>query len=209
MGDKITVLIADDHVHERMGLRQLLSLVEGIEVIAEAASAQEAVQIAIARRPDVVLMDLRWYGDNTAGISAIHRIKAEAPEVRILAATDFPDELIEPARKAGADVAVGKDYLVSPQALEARIRDALASPFLPPPDEPLAEPLTERELEVLRLMAQGKTNLQIARHLQLAEGTVKKHVANVQGKLGAESRGGAVAAAYERGILRRGDVNTG
>jgi DNA-binding NarL/FixJ family response regulator len=209
MGDKITVLIADDHVHERMGLRQLLSLVEGIEVIGEAASAHEAVRIAIAQRPDVVLMDLRWYGDNTAGISAIRRIKTEAPEVRILAATDFPEELIEPARKAGADMAVGKDYLVSPQALEARIRDTLASPYLPPPDEPLLEPLTERELEVLRLMAQGKTNLQIARHLQLAEGTVKKHVANIQGKFGAESRSGAVAAAFERGILRRGDVNTG
>jgi DNA-binding NarL/FixJ family response regulator len=209
MGDKITVLIADDHVHERMGLRQLLSLVEGIEVIAEAASAHEAVHIAIAQRPHVVLMDLRWYGDNTAGISAILRIKAQAPEVRILAATDFPEELIEPARKAGADMAVGKDYLVSPQALEARIRDVLASPYLPPPDEPLPEPLTERELEVLRLMALGKTNVQIGRHLQLAEGTVKKHVANIQGKFGAESRGGAVAAAYERGILRRGDVNTG
>jgi DNA-binding NarL/FixJ family response regulator len=208
MGDKISVLIADDHVHERMGLRQLMSLVEGIEVIAEAASAQEAVQIAVARRPDVVLMDLRWYGDNTAGISAIHRIKAEAPEVRILAATDFPDELIEPARKAGADVAVGKDYLVSPQAVEARIRDAIASPFMPPPSETMLEPLTERELEVLRLIAQGKTNLQVAHHLQLAEGTVKKHVASIQGKFGVESRSGTVAAAYERGILRRGDVNT-
>jgi DNA-binding NarL/FixJ family response regulator len=167
-----------------------------------------AVQISIARQPDVVLMDLRWYGDSTAGISAIYRIKAEAPEVRILAATDFPDELIEPARKAGAEVAVGKDYLVSPQALEARIRDALASPNLPFPDEPLLEPLSERELEVLRLMAQGRTNQQTARQLQLAEGTVKKHVANIQGKLGAESRGGAIAAAYERGILKRGDVST-
>jgi DNA-binding NarL/FixJ family response regulator len=134
------------------------------------------------------------------------KIKAEAPEVRILATTNFPEELIESARKAGADVAVGKDYLVSPQTLEARIRDACASTSLPPPDVPLPEALTEREMEVLRLTAQGKTNLQIALHLQLAEGTVKKHLASIQGKLGAESRGGAVAAAYERGVLRRGDV---
>jgi DNA-binding NarL/FixJ family response regulator len=209
MSDKIRVLIADDHVHERMGLRDLLSLVEGMEVIAEATSAQEAVQLAIAMRPDVVVMDLRWYGDNTAGISAIRRIKAEAPAVRILATTNFPEELIESARKAGADAAVGKDYLVSPQTLEARIRDALAASPLPPPDDPLPEPLTEREMDVLRWMAQGKTNVQIARQLHLAEGTVKKHVANIQDKLGAESRGGAVAAAYERGILKRGDVTTG
>jgi DNA-binding NarL/FixJ family response regulator len=183
-----------------------LTYSKGIEVIAEATSAQEAVQIAITQRPDVVVMDLRWYGDNTAGVSAIRKIKAEAPEVRILATTNFPEELIESARKAGADVALGKDYLVSPQTLEARIRDACASTSLPPPDVPLPEALTEREMEVLRLTAQGKTNLQIALHLQLAEGTVKKHVASIQGKLGAESRGGAVAAAYELGVLRRGDV---
>jgi DNA-binding NarL/FixJ family response regulator len=209
MNEKITVLIADDHLYERMGLRDLLSLVDSVEVIAEATSAQEAVQIAVGQRPNVVVMDLRWYGDNTAGVSAIRKIKALAPDVRILAVTNFPEELIEAARKAGADAAVGKDFLVSPQTLEARIRDAFTSPSLPPPDDPLAERLTEREMEVLRWMAQGKTNAQIARQLHLAEGTVKKHVANIQDKFGAESRGGAVAAAYERGILKRGDVTTG
>ncbi len=207
MGDKIRVLIADDHLHERMGLRQLLELVEGIAVVGEATSAQQAVQMAVALRPDVVLMDLRWYGDNEAGTRAIRKIKAEAPDVRVLATTNFPEELREAADRAGADVVVAKDYLVSPEALETHIRDALTAAPPPPFEEPLPEPLTEREMDVLRMIAQDKTNLQIARELSLAVGTVKKYVAAIQSKLGAESRYGAVAKAYEHGILRRGDAN--
>lgn len=206
MAEVIRVLIADDHLHERIGLRRLLELVEGIAVIGEAISAQEAVQMALAQRPDVVLMDLRWYGDDEAGTRAIRQIKAEAPDVRVLATTNFPEKLREAADRAGADVVVAKDFLVSPEAIETHIRAALTAAPPPPNDEPLPERLTEREMDVLRMIAQDKTNQQIARELSLAVGTVKKYVAAIQSKLGAESRYGAVAKAYEYGILRRGDA---
>lgn len=205
MRDKIRVLIADDHMYEREGFKQLLSLVDSIEVIGEAASAQEAVRKALSLKPDVVLLDLAWYKDRTAGISAIRKIKQEAPQIKILAATVYA-ELIEPARMEGADLAVDKDALFDKSTLADRIRDAYMSQGFPRPQADLVEKPTEREMEVLELMAQGKTDREIAAELSIALPTAKKHVSNVLGKLGARSRGEAIAKAYETGLLRRGTV---
>jgi len=203
--DKIRVLIADDHVHEREGFKQLLSLVDFIEVVGEAASAQEAVQKALDLGPDVVLLDLTWYKDRTAGISAIRQIKAEAPQIKILAATVYA-ELIEPARMEGADLAVDKDSLFDKPTLAARIRDAYESQAFPRPQPPLVEKLSKREIEVLKLIAQGETDLGIATKLGIKVPTVKKHVSSILGKLQAPNRAGAAAIAYERGILPKGSL---
>jgi len=205
MRDKIRVLIADDHVHEREGFKQLLGLVDSIEVVGEATSAQEAVRKALSLKPDVVLLDLAWYKDRTAGISAIRQIKQEAPQIKILAATVYA-ELIEPARLEGADLAVDKDSLFDKSTLADRIRDAYMSQTFPRAQAELVEKPTEREMAVLELMAQGKTDRQIATELGIALPTAKKHVSNILGKLAARSRGEAIAKAYEIGILRRGTV---
>jgi DNA-binding NarL/FixJ family response regulator len=202
---RIRVLIADDHLHEREGFKKLLSLVDDIEVVGVATSAQEAVQKALRLEPHVVLLDLMWYKDRTAGISAIGDIKAQAPQVKILAATVYED-LIEPARREGAELAVHKDSLFDKSTLADRIRDAHNAGTFPSPQPLLVEPLTKRETEVLKLIAKGETDLGIATELGIAEGTVKKHVSSILGKLGVRSRAAAAATAYERGILHRGTL---
>jgi len=138
MSKNIRVIIADDHVVEREGFKQLLSLVDDIEVIGEAESAQEAVQKALNLTPDVVLLDLVWHKDRTAGIAAVRQIKAKAPQIKILAATAYP-ELIRDARIEGADVAVDKDSLTDKSTLAARIRDAYTSQAFPKPQTPLLD----------------------------------------------------------------------
>ena len=205
METKIRVLIADDHIHEREGFKQLLSRVSFVEIIGEADSAQNTVQQALALQPDVVLMDLTWYKDRTAGITAIQQIKSQAPNIKILAATVYAD-LIEAARKAGADLAVDKDALSNKIALGNRIQDTFATKaFMAPHVQPL-DALTERELEVLTLVAQGATDQLIADTLILALSTVKKHVASLIDKMGVSNRSAAIAIGYERGILPRGTV---
>jgi NarL family two-component system response regulator LiaR len=204
--DQIRVLIADDHVHEREGFKKLLGLVDDITVIGEAESAQEAVHKAQDLRPDVVLLDLMWYKDRTAGLAAIRQIKAQAPQIKVLAATVY-EELIEPARMEGADLAVDKDCLFDMSTLAARIRDTYRTQTFSSSQPPMVETLTPREMDVLALIAQGKTDLAIALQLGIAEGTVKKHVSSLLGKLGVRSRAAAAAAAYERGILPRGTLD--
>ena len=207
MTNIIKVLIADDHIHEREGFKQLLGLLDFVEVIGEATSAQNTVQQALGLMPDVILMDLTWFKDKTAGITAIQQIKARAPTIKILAATVYP-ELIEAARAAGADLAADKDTLSNKTTLGDRIRDTYESPTFTPNQPPLTEQLTERELGVLRLVAQGHTDAGIAEEIYLSVSTVKKHVGNILGKLGASNRSAAIAVAYECGILQTGTVQT-
>ncbi len=197
----IKIVIADDHIHEREGFKQLLSLLDFVEVIGEATSAQSAVQTALTLRPDVLLMDLTWYKDRTAGATAIRQIKEQAPEIKILAVTVY-QELIEEARLAGADLAVDKDALSHKSTLGARIRDTYTSkPVLRPKRSPIAQ-LTERETEVLKLVAQGQTDAGIAEQLYLSTSTIKKHVSSILTKLDANNRSAAIANAYDCGILR-------
>jgi DNA-binding NarL/FixJ family response regulator len=203
MMPKIKVLIADDHPFAREGFRKLLSLVDFIEVVGEAASAQETVQKALDLRPDVILLDLVWYKDSSAGIVAISRIKAAAPQIKILASTAYP-ELIEKARHVGADLALDKDSLGNQTFLADRIKDAFEVDTFSPVNVELLEPLSRRELEVLEEMAAGQTAKEIADQLSIDARTVRNHFSNIYGKLGANNRAGAIATAYELGILIRG-----
>jgi DNA-binding NarL/FixJ family response regulator len=165
-----------------------------------ARSAKEAVQKTLSLKPDVVLLDLAWYKNYSAGISAIRAIKAQAPQVKILAATVY-SELIEKARIAGADIAVDKDSLSSTTTLVGRIRDAYESEVIHQYPSSSLERLTPRELDVLMLVAKGFTDSRIADTLHIHLSTVKKHVSRILAKLGVDSRTGATAVAYEKGLI--------
>jgi DNA-binding NarL/FixJ family response regulator len=212
----IRVLVADDQEMVRAGFRMLLSREEGIEVVAEARDGLEAVAKAARFDPTVVLMDIRM--PNLDGIEATRRIVAADPAARVLVLTTFDlDEYIYEALGAGASGFVLKDE--PSESLIAAIRtvaagDALLSPSVtkrvigqfarsaqrsPRPDE-IAE-LTERERDVLRLIAQGLSNGEIGERLFISEATVKTHVTHVLQKLGLRDRVQAVVFAYESGFV--------
>lgn len=196
----IDVLIADDHYHEREGLKQSLLYAENIRVVAEASSAQEAFQKTVALRPDVVIMDLDWYGDRTAGITAIQKIKQQMPRAKVLVVTNFP-ELIESARAVGADVAVTKDALINGETIAARIWDAYSTDefdVVPPAD---GEILSVRERQVLDAMRRGLETPEIARELFIADATVKKHREHIREKLGAKNAAEAVFIGLKLGLI--------
>jgi NarL family two-component system response regulator LiaR len=195
MTDSIHVLIADDHAVVREGLRTLINTEPGMEVIGEAADGREAIHWACELQPDVILLDMVM--PQLDGLGAINAIKEEQPEAKILVLTSFSDDdKVFPAIKAGA-----LGYLLknaSPQRLLRAIRDVYqGEPSISPdvakklmlemqrPTEllPTAEPLTEREVDVLRLIAKGLTNHDIAAQLVIGEGTVRTHVSNILSKL--------------------------
>jgi DNA-binding NarL/FixJ family response regulator len=214
----IRVVIADDQPLMRAGFRAVLEATGSIEIVAEAGDGDEAVRVAEALRPDVVLMDIRMPG--TDGIEATRRL----PRQRVLVLTTFGlDEYIVEALRAGASGFLTKD--APAQDLVAAVRavaagDAVLSPAvtrrlldrvsarLPPAvasvDGALAE-LTEREREVLQLLATGFSNAEIASALVVAEPTAKTHVSNVLGKLGLRDRVQAVIYAYEHGLVSAPD----
>ena len=200
----IRVLIADDTEIAREGLRRLLANVSDIAVIDEASTIYQVMQTARQLRPDVILLDLKWSGDDTAGVSALECIRRDVPESKVIAITVY-DHLLRQAREAGAHLAITKDF--TRDELHRHIRDICSSTVLAParrygpPEEPLPEPLTDREEEVLQLLAQGLTDRQIAERLTVAENTVKRHVASILGKLGAQNRTQAVIVAIKKGLL--------
>ena len=212
MTKTIRVLIADDHAIVRKGIRALLATEADIEVVGEAADGKEAVEKAERLHPDVILMDLVMPGMD--GIEATRRITTRQPETRILVLTSFAeDEKVFPALKAGALGYLLKD--AGPEELvrairqvycgESSLHPAIARKVLQelsrPPEQPLTpEPLTERELEVLRLIAKGKSNREIAEELVISEATVRTHVSNILGKLQLASRTQAALYALREGI---------
>ena len=219
-----TVLVVDDQYLIRAGLVGLLNAASGIEVVGEAGDGDEAVRIAAETRPEVILMDIRMPG--TDGIRATERILAEAaePAPRILVLTTFDlDEYVYGALRAGASgfllkdsgperllaavAAVGGgDALFAPSVtrrlVEAFARQAGSAPDAAPPPDLAA--LTSRETEVLRLIAGGLSNLEIADRLYISEATVKTHLNRTMTKLDLDSRAQAVVVAYETGLVRPG-----
>lgn len=211
---RINILICDDQAIVRKGIRALLATEPDIEVIGEAKNGQEAINQTAALQPDVILMDLVM--PEVDGIEAIRGITAHQPQARILVLTSFAtDDKVFPAIKAGALGYLLKDS--SPEDLVQAIQHVYrGEPSLHPtiarkvlhelsqPDEaekpPTSEPLTERELEVLRLVAQGLSNRQIANELIISEATVRTHVSNILGKLHLASRIQAALYALDKGL---------
>ena len=209
----IRVLIADDHAIVRKGIIALLAREGDIAVVGEASDGQEAIDRAAAVRPDVVLMDLVM--PEVDGIEAIRQIAVAQPDIRILVLTSFAtDDKVFPAIKAGALGYLLKDS--GPEALvqairqvargESSLHPTIARKVLhelahPAEHPPTPQPLTERELDVLRLVAQGLSNREIADHLVITEMTVRTHVSNILGKLHLASRIQAALYALREGLV--------
>jgi NarL family two-component system response regulator LiaR len=212
MTSPIRVLVVDDHVVVREGIRALLGTEPDIEVLGEAADGGEAVTQADRLQPDIILMDLVM--PHTDGMIAIQQILTRRPDARILVLTSFDaDDKVFPALRAGALgytlKTAGAAELVRAirrvHAGESALHPAIARKVLqelahPPQQTPAAEPLSDREAEVLRLVAQGQGNPEIAATLGISEGTVRKHVSNIMSKLHLTSRIQAVLYALREGL---------
>lgn len=197
----IKVLLADDTLIAREGWKKILETADDIEVVGEAESAQETPRKVLELAPDVLLMDLKWFGDPTAGWVAIKEIKTAHPEVKVIAVTAY-EELIRDARRVGADAALTKTF--GREELLGLIRELHArkeSFPAPRPDPALLDDLSTREREVLVLLARGDPDRVIAEALGIAESTAKNHVQSILSKLGAKNRTHAVALARELGLL--------
>jgi DNA-binding NarL/FixJ family response regulator len=212
----ITVLLVDDQALVRSGFRMILEERDDIGVVGEAADGREAIAEAARTSPDVVLMDVRM--PEVDGIEATARILAERPQTRVLILTTFDlDEYVARALRAGASGFLLKD--VRPAQLVDAIRvvaagDALLAPTVtrrlldrfadsldaPPP--PALDSLTEREREILKLVAEGLSNAEVAERLVVGESTVKTHVSAVLRKLQLRDRVQMVIAAYDAGLVR-------
>jgi DNA-binding NarL/FixJ family response regulator len=207
--ERIRLLIADDHPIVRAGLQDVLSSQPEFEVIAEATTGTEAVTLASRLRPDVVVMDLRM--PEMDGVEAIAKIKDAHPDIQILVVTTYDSDAdILPAIETGAtgyllkdaprkelyqairDAAQGKPVLTS--SVAARLMERMRGPA--------EEALSSREIEVLKLVAKGASNREIASELYITEATVKSHLLRIFGKLNVADRTAAVIKALERGILR-------
>jgi NarL family two-component system response regulator LiaR len=215
----IRVFIAEDHAIVRKGVRTLLSLEPDIEVVGEAANGREAVEQARRLHPDVILMDLVM--PEMDGIQAIRQIKTEDPDARVLVLTSFAtDDKIFPAIKAGALGYLLKDSDPVELAMAIRqvnegecslhpiiARKVLQELSQPAKQPPTTQPLTEREVEVLRLVAQGKSNRQIAEEMVISLGTVRAHLSNILGKLHLASRTQATLYALREGLASLDDAD--
>lgn len=217
----IKVLIVDDQALVRGGFRSILDGQPDLEVIGEAADGLQAIELAASHRPDVVLMDIRM--PQLDGISATSKIISATtapPKVLILTTFDH-DEYVYRALQAGASgfllksapprelagairTVAGGDALLSPEITRKLIEDYISRPHRPTTDPVIFEELTPRETEVLRLLAHGLSNAEIARRLYLSEPTVKTHVTRMLTKLGVRDRLQAVVLAYESGLVRPG-----
>jgi DNA-binding NarL/FixJ family response regulator len=216
----VSVLIADDQALVRAGFRKLLEAEPGLRVVAEAADGLEAIALARRLQPDVVLMDIRM--PRLDGLEATRRLLKGPTRTRVVMLTTFDlDEYVFDALTAGASgfllkdappdqliaaiqVAAGGDALLAPSITRRLIEEFVRRP--PPRSGPPRQltGLTARELEVLRLLARGLSNAEIAAELVLGEATVKTHVGNLLTKLGLRDRVQAVVLAYESGLVQPG-----
>ena len=211
MADAIRVLLVDDHQVVRRGLRTFLEVQDDIEVVGEAADGAEGIARAEELRPDVVLMDIKMPGMD--GVDALRRLRELDNPARVLIVTSFTEQrTVVPALRAGAAGYVYKD--VDPDALAGAIRSVHAGHILLQPEVAIAllsqeeansapgraGSLTEREREVLGLIADGRSNREIARALVLSEKTVKTHVSNILMKLDLADRTQAALWAVRHGV---------
>ncbi len=213
MSNDIRILIVDDHPVVREGLFGLLSRRPGLEVVGEAVDGTDALEKARLLQPDIILLDLVMPGKG--GIETIKEIKQENPKIRILILTSFAeDDKVFPAIKAGAlgyllkdsspemlfqaiqDVYQGKSWL-HPSIAHKMIQELNQPSDLPPTEDPL----TERELEVLRFVAKGLPNLEIAQKLSVSESTVRVHVSNILSKLHLANRIQVALYALKKGLV--------
>jgi DNA-binding NarL/FixJ family response regulator len=214
--ERIRVLIADDHPVYRDGLRSLLDSLPEAEVVGEAASGEEAVSMAQSVQPDVILMDLQMPGIN--GIEATRRILHVTPHIGVLVVTMFEDDdSVFAAMRAGArgyllkgagqtDIlrgikSVANGEAIFGPAIAQRLISFFANPGPPMPPQTFPE-LTDREREILTMIAQGHSNSAIADHLVLSQKTVRNHVSNIFSKLQVADRAQAIVRAREAGLGR-------
>jgi DNA-binding NarL/FixJ family response regulator len=201
----IRVLCVDDHPVVRNGISQIVGLQSDMAVVAAAASGEEAVTLYRQHKPDVTLMDLQLPG--MSGLETIHSIRADAPDARIIVLTMYcGDEDIFRSLSAGASTYLLKDTLTHDLVRTIREVHQGRSPLPPDIAAQLAQRrtlpmLTQREIEVTRLIARGMRNKEIAFELSIAEETVHAHVKNIFSKLNVNDRTGALAMALRRGII--------
>ncbi len=207
----LRVLLVEDQTLMRQGLKTILDLEPGLRVIGEAADGERGVQLALELKPDVVLMDVQMPKLN--GVQATAELIRQWPEARVIILTTFDrDDYVYQGVRAGALGYLLKDAPAT-QLIETIRRVHAGEPFIQPeiasralremvrPVEQTIEPLSEREREVLVLLAQGASNKEIAEKLVITEGTVKNHVSNILNKLQAENRTQAADIARKRGLV--------
>jgi DNA-binding NarL/FixJ family response regulator len=220
--EDISVVVADDQALMRSGLRMMLERANGIVIVGEAHDGETAVRLAREHQPDIILMDIRMPGVD--GIEATRRIVADpgsATKIVILTTYDL-DEYVYHAIRAGASgfllkttpppqlvaailaVAAG-DTLLAPEITRRLLEEYIRRPPPGSARPPALEDLTEREVEVLRLIAHGRSNKAIAAHLFVSEPTIKTHINRLFRKLGVRDRIHAIVLAYESGLVRPGD----